>query len=252
MTAFSLPDATRTISYRSPQKGGLFIDATTAGMGYVTSGYIGSGSAYNRLKFQVRNGERVYNYDLPLTPTQFPVNMGNGVYRFRVMENVEGNQYVEVMCVRRIVKLKNAFAPYLVPNVYCDYKVPGPCVTRARALCAKCNTELEALDVVGKWVAGHVSYDYEKAKRLSKSTGYVPDPQQTLKERKGICFDYASLTAAMLRAVDIPCRVVTGYVDDGFYHAWVSAYVNGRWRRRDPTMMAVGQGFSEYKNRYVY
>ena len=92
----------------------------------------------------------------------------------------------------------------------------------------------------------------EKAKTLASSKGYEPDPQKTLKERKGICFDYASLAAAMLRAVGIPCRVVTGYVDNNYYHSWISAYANGRWHRVDPTSMAVGHKFNEYRNRYVY
>ena len=252
MMSFELPEITRTVSYKAPSRGGLFIDATTANVGYVTAGYVGRVSGYNRLKFQVRRGDKAYNYDFHYKPTQYPINMGSGEYRFRIMENVKGNQYKEVMCIMRFVNLRSKFVPFTVPNVYCNYQIPGPCVSKARSLCAKCETEIDALKAVTKWVAGNVSYDYEKAKSLASSKGYEPDPQKTLKERKGICFDYASLAAAMLRAVGIPCRVVTGYVDNIYYHSWISAYANGRWHRVDPTSMAVGHKFNEYRNRYVY
>lgn len=252
MTAFSLPDTVRVATYKAPTKGGLFIDATTANQGYVTAGYVGDKSGYDRLKFQVRRDGNVYNYDFSYKPVQYPVNMGSGTYLFRIMERVEGNRYAEVMCVSKTVKLRSPYVPYTVPNVFCNYDTSGPCVKKARTLCAKCKTEVEALDAVSGWVARNVAYDYDKARKLASSTGYVPNPATTLRTKKGICFDYASLTAAMLRSVGVPCRVVTGYIDGGYYHSWVSAYADGRWRRRDPTMMAANTKSSTYRNRFIY
>ncbi|MFM2447088.1 MAG: hypothetical protein RI936_1535 [Pseudomonadota bacterium] len=67
--------------------------------------------------------------------------------------------------------------------------------------------------------------------------------------RAGYCEHYASATAVLLRALDIPARVVTGYQGgelnpaDGQFtvrqsdaHAWVEAWLQGRgWVRLDPT-----------------
>ena len=51
-----------------------------------------SANSASRLKFQVINGDMTYNYDLPNdgTSTLFPINMGDGSYSFRIMQNTEG------------------------------------------------------------------------------------------------------------------------------------------------------------------
>ena len=98
----------------------------------------------------------------------------------------------------------------------------------------------------------------------------MPSPDETLALGTGICFDYASLSAAMLRSLGIPCKVVTGYVSpDGVYHAWNLVYINGswtsvefsvragEWSRVDLTFAAAGAGDTvgdgtSYTDRYVY
>lgn len=58
----------------------------------------------------------------------------------------------------------------------------------------------------------------------------MPNPDETLASRSGICFDYASLAAAMLRSLGIPCQVITGYVGpESLYHAWNMVYIDGSW-----------------------
>jgi transglutaminase-like putative cysteine protease len=60
-----------------------------------------------------------------------------------------------------------------------------------------------------------------------------------------VCQDFAHLTLAMLRAVGIPARYVSGYVHPsadaeidvtvaGQSHAWLEAWLDG-WRAVDPT-----------------
>ena len=64
--------------------------------------------------------------------------------------------------------------------------------------------------------------------------------------RRGFCEHYAGSLVFMLRVAGIPARVVTGYQGgemNGDYmivrqsdaHAWTEAYINGVWRRYDPT-----------------
>ncbi|MEW6585537.1 MAG: DUF3488 and transglutaminase-like domain-containing protein [Nitrospirota bacterium] len=66
--------------------------------------------------------------------------------------------------------------------------------------------------------------------------------------RKGFCEHYATAMVLMLRALDIPARIATGFVggevnEYGGYvivrqsdaHSWVEAAVNGVWMRFDPT-----------------
>ena len=107
---------------------------------------------------------------------------------------------------------------------------------------------------------------------MSVQSGYMPDPDETLKSGLGICFDYASLTAAMLRSQGIPTKVIFGYVSpNGVYHAWNMFYTEESgwvtvgfevagddWNRIDLTFSAngadqtfIGDG-SNYTDVYEY
>lgn len=244
------------------------IDVSHVNEGYVAA----SGRSSARLKLQVTCGEMTYNYDLPNdgTPTFYPVNMGSGSYGFRVMENIEGTTYAELTSTYVDVALNSETCPFVVPNLYCDYDEDSACVEQARELTEDCENQGEAVRDICSWVVGAISYDYDKAEELAQSTGYVPDPDETLETRTGICFDYASLTAAMLRSVGLPAQVVTGYVSpDDLYHAWVMVRVDGTWQtvqfsvtpnqwsRCDVTFASTGgDAFSgdgtTYTDRYTY
>lgn len=193
----------------------------------------------NRLKFQVSNGDNTYNYDLPSdgTVTVYPINMGDGSYLFRIMQNTEGSNYVEIDSTQAEVALKSEFAPFLLPNMFCDYSEDSACVKKARELADGASSEIDAVERVCTFVVGNIKYDTEKAKELSTSTGYVPNPDETLSEGKGVCFDYASLGAAMLRSLGIPAKVITGYVSPGdLYHAWIMIYADGEWKSGEFTV----------------
>ncbi|MDF2418060.1 DUF3488 domain-containing protein [Acinetobacter beijerinckii] len=72
--------------------------------------------------------------------------------------------------------------------------------------------------------------------------------------RKGFCEHYASSFVMLMRYAGIPARVVTGYqggqlAPDGQSwevrqldaHAWSEVYLNGKWKRIDPTAMIAPQ-----------
>lgn len=89
--------------------------------------------------------------------------------------------------------------------------------------------------------------DYIENKSLS--VGYA-SAAEVADSRQGDCSEHAVLTAAMCRAVGIPAQVVTGvaYVEDfaglqGFGgHAWVQAYVGGKWVGLDAAFKGTGRG----------
>jgi hypothetical protein len=102
----------------------------------------------------------------------------------------------------------------------------------------------------------NISYDTEKAKLIisGQLKSYVPDVDVVYDTEKGICFDYASLMAAMLRSQGIPTKLVMGYVaPNNTYHAWNEVYIAGvgwvrirgqiyfdgvKWTRMDATFAA--------------
>ena len=213
------------------------------------------------------------NYDLPGdgTPISVPLTMGDGTYDVQVMQNTEGDRYVPINGTTVDAVLASEFEPFLRPNVFCDYDADSACVAKASELAVGAQNEGDVLRSIYTWIAENISYDTEKAERLADATGYVPNPDATLAEGKGICFDYVSLGAAMLRSLGIPTKIVTGYVSpDNIYHAWNLVYLDGSWRsvkvsvdpdtwtRIDLTFAAAGGSgkyvgdAKEYTDRYTY
>ena len=244
------------------------VDTSALAEGYVCA----VGQSESRLKFQVICGDASYNYDLPSdgTPIVCPLNMGDGQYSFRIMQNTSGDKYVELFSTSADVRMDSEFEPFIRPNLFCDYDESSAVVKKAAELAADAQNEGDVLRAVYGYVVGNISYDTDKATELSNQTGYIPNPDETLSSGTGICFDYASLAAAMLRSLGIPTKIITGYVSpDSIYHAWNMVYINGSWQtveisvdpdtwtRVDLTFAAagavstVGDG-SDYTDRYVY
>lgn len=81
-------------------------------------------------------------------------------------------------------------------------------------------------------------FDYDP-----RATSVTTPVDEVLKERKGVCQDFAHLTIACLRSLGLPARYVSGYLKSGEQtvgaeasHAWVSVFcpVFG-WQDFDPT-----------------
>lgn len=211
------------------QNNGTLLDVSHLAQGYVAV----SASSTSRLKFQVASGEMSYYYDLSGdgTPLSCPLNMGNGAYEFTVWENTSGNHYVALSdTLRYEVTLADEFQPFVRPSVYCQYDGQSASTRLADQLCSDAQNEGDVLRAVYEWITDNIAYDQDKANRLVDVTGYVPRPDETLEAGSGICFDYASLAAAMLRSQGIPCKIITGDVSpDNIYHAWNMVYIDGSW-----------------------
>ena len=273
-TALADPGEATGASFEQPSevaiavKDGMGIDTSHIVEGYVSA----AAESAARLKFQVTCGDMTYNYDLPNdgSPMIYPINMGNGSYLFRIMQNTSGSNYVEIDATTADVVLGSEFDPFLLPNVYCDYDPSSDCVEKAREITANSANLGEAVRDICTYVADHVTYDNDKAAELSKASGYLPDPDETLRSGKGICLDYSALSAAMLRSEGIPTKVMTGYVGkDELYHSWIMVYIDGKWEtavfsvnpntwsRCDVTFASTGAtkyvgDASAYTDRYTY
>ena len=82
----------------------------------------------------------------------------------------------------------------------------------------------------------------------AKATNVRTPPEEVLRERKGVCQDFAHLQIACLRSLNLPARYVSGYlrtypppgcarlVGADASHAWVSVYCpEAGWLDLDPT-----------------
>lgn len=244
------------------------VDLSACNQGYVAV----SAKSEKRMKFQVIHGETTYTYDIRSdgTPSVFPLQSGDGEYVFRAMENVEGKKYAQALLLSRQVTLDDPFQPFLRPSDYSRFSEDSLCVREAAVISRTAQTQVEVVSAVYAYINSSIRYDHEKATRVK--SGYLPDPNETLQTRKGICFDYAALAAAMLRSQGVPCKLVFGYVaPNELYHAWnmfyteetgwvtVSFKANGQdWTRLDLTFTANGQDDafigdgSNYTDLYYY
>lgn len=119
---------------------------------------------------------------------------------------------------------------YTRPSRYAESDALGP---SAAALFGR-KREFELLDAVEDWVNGHLAYQ-------PGSSLPTDGARETYLKRQGVCRDYAHLVIAMLRARDMPARLVSVYAP-GLrpmdFHAVVEAYVGGAWYVVDATRLA--------------
>ena len=238
----------------------------------VSDGYFGVvANSDARLKLQVFKDDETYTYDVEQGREQiFPLQCGDGTYTIKVMKNTSGNSYYELYVTSADVKLDDPLDPFLRPNAYADYSEDSECVKTAAKMAGESGTESEFVDKVYQYICDNVKYDYDEAKTVQ--SGYVPDPDEVMETGKGICFDYASLAASMLRSQGIPTKIIFGYVaPDNLYHAWNMFYTEekgwttvefsvnpGDWTRVDLTFSANGQNAdfigdgSNYQDVYQY
>jgi len=96
--------------------------------------------------------------------------------------------------------------------------------------------EALALDV-SSWVGSRLSY-------MPGSSGPTDGATDTLMTGAGVCRDYAHLVVALLRALDVPARLVAVYApgcDPMDFHAVTEVAVDGRWLALDATCLAPRQ-----------
>jgi len=93
------------------------------------------------------------------------------------------------------------------------------------------------LEKVSSWVGNRLSY-------VPGSSDPIDGAVDTLLAGAGVCRDFAHLAVAMLRAVNVPARVVSVYAPGLYpmdFHAVAEAFVEGAWRVVDGTLLAPRQ-----------
>ena len=237
------------------------IDYSNTKDGYIMCCWHAGGSAKIKVLVKGPSGT-TYTYDLKNTGVweTFPLSDGNGSYTVGVYQNVSGTQYATILTASFAVTLSDQFAPFLRPNQYVNYTATSAAVTKASELVTGKTTNLEKVGAVYKFVVDNITYDTVKAQTVQ--SGYLPNIDNTLNTKKGICFDYASLMAAMLRSQGVPVKLVIGYTGTA-YHAWlnvwsetegwVSGYVffdGTTWKIMDPTFASSSKE-SESIKKYI-
>jgi len=225
---------------------GVTIDASNASEGYLMI----KASSKKRLKLRIAKGDMTLTYDLPSGGFEaFPLQAGSGTYQATVYQQVRGSQYAQLYSKKIKAEIPDASRYALYPNQYVRYDDASEAVAKGRELCRGLQSDKEKAQAVIDFVTGAVLYDHIKAKTVE--SGYLPDVDDTLDTKKGICFDYAALVACMLRTQGVKCKLVIGYADK-YYHAWNEVLLGGEWMRYDTTSMVTGLKVVKYTTERVY
>jgi transglutaminase-like putative cysteine protease len=83
-----------------------------------------------------------------------------------------------------------------------------------------------------KFIHGYIKY-------VPNSTHVHTHMNQVVKDRRGVCQDFAHLMLGLCRSLKIPARYVSGYLateSASATHAWMEVFIPGHgWRALDPT-----------------
>jgi len=90
----------------------------------------------------------------------------------------------------------------------------------------------QAVLAILRFTHGYLKYE-------SKSTHVHTHTRDVIREKRGVCQDFAHLMIGLCRSVKIPARYISGYLATeaaSATHAWVEVFIPGTgWRGLDPT-----------------
>ena len=121
---------------------------------------------------------------------------------------------------------------YLLPSRYCE---SDSLHRAAQQLFGKLPPGLPRVKAIENWIYESVEY----CPGLAESTATAQD---VFVQRVGVCRDFAHLGITLCRALNIPARLVVGYVyleePPQNFHALFEAWLEGRWVLFDATRLA--------------
>ena len=191
----------------------------------------------HKTKIRVQKDGITYIYDYVNFGelTNYPLQLSSGEYEISLLRHIVFNRYR--VAQRLVVEFKGCdLKVYLNETQY--FETNEKLERIFDEIFAGAEADMEKFNRAYDYILNNIVYDHEKAKNVKPP--YVPNPYKTITNKSGICFDYASLLATMLRYVDVPTRLVKGYSNHvNSYHAWNEVYIDGEWHIVDSTVDAV-------------
>jgi transglutaminase-like putative cysteine protease len=193
---------------------------------------------------QSGGGQNVISEELTIEPSarvrEFVDSYGNLCHRLvmpkgetdvTVRAAVETSDYIDVDMTAPLTPMDQVpdyVLEFCLPSRYCQSDMLG---TFTRGVVGDALPGYPQVEAIRAWIESSMQYEYGVS---TVSTSVV----ETLQHRAGVCRDFAHLGIAMCRAIDIPARMVVGYLHELIpmdHHAWFEAYVGGRWFTFDAT-----------------
>ncbi len=142
---------------------------------------------------------------------------------------------------------KNLLSGWLDEKEAVETDIPDRIKKAAESVTKDLETDYEKARAIHMYVADTLCYDLDYAQHVASSTPVAA--QDVYDKGYAVCEGYSNLTLALLHSIGIPAVFVEGYalgignsVVDWEHadtlssnHAWVEAFIDGRWVIMDPT-----------------
>ncbi len=220
-----------------------YIDSSKANDSVV--GVVYKGQEGIRYKVMITKGSEQYYYDY-FGPEKeyYPLQFGNGEYKVSILENISGTRYRVVHSKSVNVNSASDNIVYLQSVQNVSWTSDMKAIAKALELTEGLSDAKEKVKAIYRYIINSIDYDYQKIDKLD--SWYVPDIEQVYQDKKGICYDYSSLFASMLRSQGIPVKLVKGYSENvEGYHAWNEVFIDEKWVTVDTTYDAIMKGYGE-------
>jgi transglutaminase-like putative cysteine protease len=125
-------------------------------------------------------------------------------------------------------ELPDQVLQFVLPSRYCEADM---LVEKALEITGREMPGYPKVEAIRQWIRDHFQYAYGTTNSSSSA-------RDVIASGTGVCRDYAHAGIALCRSLDIPARMVVGYLyqlSPMDLHAWFEAFVGGRWYTFDAT-----------------
>ena len=154
-----------------------------------------------------------------------------GNFKIQALALVETSETIDVNFAAQAVsveQLPDYTLIYLLPSRYCE---SDRFLYMADEITQAYRTGYEKVNAICQWVQTNIIYEYG----YSSSSSSACDINLS---RIGVCRDFSHLCIALCRAINIPARMVVGYLYELTpmdLHAWFEVYLESQWFTFDAT-----------------
>lgn len=199
----------------------------------------------SKLKILIIKEETQRWYDVGLQDGKFNEEIwlidGEGKYQVSVLVHKEGRRYTfgPTVFVENTVEVNR----FLVPTLHVESN-NEEIITLAQEITKDAVSDREKAKSIYNWLTKNIRYDYKKyLRQINKNFDNKYGALNTLETKKGVCYDYSTLFAALGRASGLQVKVIKGNFK-GLYrnelHAWNEIYISEEdtWINVDSTFGA--------------
>lgn len=161
--------------------------------------------------------------------------LGSGMYEVNLLNHIKDNEYIIVDIGDAYIEGYNKnYSQYLSssqPVYWGEYET-----NLSNQITSGSETDEEKAIAIYEFITKNMEYDYAFYSLKNQFQPY-PDNRITAENKIGVCYDFASLYAGLLRSQGIPTKLIKGnkYRDEE-YHAWNEVLIDGEWKGVDTTL----------------